>query len=78
MNMNDQGHPETVPPRDPTHLLTPDPDTIGDAKKCLQKGAQYSCPLRVSARTRPVQVQMYTAQHWIEFRDPNGKVGVGI
>ena len=31
---------------DPSHLLTPNPDTIADAKKCLLTGAWYSCPLR--------------------------------
>jgi hypothetical protein len=32
------GHPETVPPRDPSHIQLPNPDTIVDAK-CLLKGA---------------------------------------
>jgi hypothetical protein len=41
------------PPRsgDPSHMQTPNPDAIADAKKCLQTGAWYSCPLRGSAST---------------------------
>jgi hypothetical protein len=27
-------HPETTPPWDPSHQQTPNPYTIGDAKKC--------------------------------------------
>jgi hypothetical protein len=36
------------PPKDPSHLQTPNPDTI--AKKHLLTRAWYGCPLRVSAR----------------------------
>jgi hypothetical protein len=34
----------------PSHLQTPNPDTIADSKKYLLAGAWYSCPLRGSAR----------------------------
>jgi hypothetical protein len=34
-----KGHPETAPPGDPSHIQTPNPDTIVDAKKCLLTGA---------------------------------------
>jgi len=30
-----ESHPETVPPGDPSHTQTPNPDTIADAKKSL-------------------------------------------
>jgi hypothetical protein len=46
-----KGHPETAPPWDPSHLQTSYPKTIADAKKCLQTGAWYSCPLTSSATT---------------------------
>jgi hypothetical protein len=31
--------PETAPPGDPSHMKTPNPDTIVEAKKCLLIGA---------------------------------------
>ena len=40
----------TAPPGDPSHIQTPNPDTIEDAKKCLMTGAWCSCLLRDSAR----------------------------
>jgi hypothetical protein len=58
----------------PSHLLTPNPDTIVNAKKCLLTGAQYSCPLRGFARARPIQMWMYTAKHWSEYGNSNGEV----
>ena len=45
-----KSHPEITPPRDPSHLQTPNPDTIDEAKKHLLTGTWYSCPLRCSAR----------------------------
>jgi hypothetical protein len=33
---------ETAPPRNPSHLNTPNPDTIADAMKSLLAGAWYS------------------------------------
>ena len=41
-----ESHLETAPPRDSSHLQTPNPDTIADATKHLLTGAWYSCPLR--------------------------------
>ena len=73
-NNRRKGHPETGPPRTPSHLLTPNPDTIADAKKCLLTGVWHSCPLRSSARAGPIQMRMYTAEHWNEHRDPNWEV----
>ena len=32
-------HPETALPRDPSHIQSPNPDTIIDAKKCMLTGA---------------------------------------
>jgi hypothetical protein len=69
-----KGHPETAPPRNPSHLQTPNPDTIADAKKCLLTGAGYSCPLRGSARVWPIQIWLHSAKHRTEHRDPNGEV----
>jgi hypothetical protein len=69
-----EGHLETVLPRDPSHLLTPNPDTIADVKKFLLTGARYSCPSRGSARVRPIQMQLQAAKHWTECEDPNGEV----
>jgi hypothetical protein len=34
-----EGHPETAPPGDPSHIQTLNPDTIADANKCLLTGA---------------------------------------
>jgi hypothetical protein len=34
-----KGHPETAPPEDPSHLQTPNPVSIADAKKHLLTGA---------------------------------------
>jgi hypothetical protein len=36
--------------KDPSHLQTPNPDTIADAKKHSLTEAWYSCPLRGSTR----------------------------
>ena len=66
-------HPETAPPGDLYHLLTPNPDNIADAKKCLLTRAWYNCPLRGSARARPIQMQKHAVNHQTEPRDPNGK-----
>jgi hypothetical protein len=59
-------------PVDPSHMQTPNPDTIVDAKKCLLTGACYSCLLRGSARSWPIQMQMPSVNYWTEHRDPNG------
>jgi hypothetical protein len=37
-------------PGDPSHLQTPNVDSIVDGKKCLLTGARYGCFLRGSAR----------------------------
>jgi hypothetical protein len=33
--LKEKGHLETTPPGDPSHIQTPNPDTIVDAKKYL-------------------------------------------
>jgi hypothetical protein len=38
------------PPRDPSHLQTPNPDTTADDVKRLQTQAQYSCPKSLCQR----------------------------
>jgi len=50
-----KGCPETVPPGDPSHVQTPNPDTITDAMMCLQTGA---CPLRGSTSSWPRQMHI--------------------
>ena len=69
-----KGHPKTALHGDPSSIQLPDPDTIVDAKKCLLKGAWYSCLLRGSARAWIKQMWMFAANHWTENRVPN--VGV--
>ena len=64
-------HPETAPPRDPSHIQSPNPDTIVDAKTCLLTGAWYSCLLRGSVSTWQIEKWMLTAIHWTEHRVPN-------
>ena len=34
-----KGHPKTAPPGDPSHIQSPKPDTIADAKNHLLTGA---------------------------------------
>ena len=34
-----KGHPVTVPPGDPSHIQSPNPDTVVDAEKCMLTGA---------------------------------------
>ena len=67
-----KGHPETVPPWHPSHILPPNPDTTVDANKCLQTGAWYSYLLRGSASAWQIQRWMLLANHWTEHRVPNG------
>jgi hypothetical protein len=63
-------HPETAPPGDPSHIQSPNPDTIVDANKCLLTGAWYSCLLRGSASAWQIQKWMLTAIYWTEHRVP--------
>ena len=69
-----KGHPETAPPGDPSHIQTPNPETIADAKKCLLKGACNTCLLRDSARAWQIQRWILTANHCTEHSVPNGGV----
>jgi hypothetical protein len=36
-----KSHPETAPPRDPSHIQSPNLDSIADDHKCLLTGAWY-------------------------------------
>jgi hypothetical protein len=67
-----KGHPETAPPRDPSHIQLPNPDTIVESNKCLMTGAWYSCLLRGSASAWQIQRWMLVVNHWTEHRVPNG------
>jgi hypothetical protein len=58
---------------DPSHLQTPNPDTIADAKMCLLTGTWYDCSLSGSANTWLIQVKILTANHQTEPRDPSGR-----
>jgi hypothetical protein len=69
-----KAHQETVPHGDPSHIQSPNADTIVDAKKCLLTGAWYSCLLGGSDRAWQVQSGMLTANHWTEPLIPTGGV----
>jgi hypothetical protein len=70
-----EGHPETVPLRDPFHLQRPKPDTIADAKKCLLTGAWYGCLLRgCQSLTNTDADGMLVVSHWTEYEEPNGGI----
>jgi hypothetical protein len=69
-----KGHLETTWPGDPYHIKLSNPDLIVDAKKCLLKGAWYSCLLKGSDRAWKIQKWMFDANHWTEHRAPNGGV----
>jgi hypothetical protein len=36
-------HPETAPPREPSHIQSQNPDTIMDVNKCLLPHKAYLC-----------------------------------
>jgi hypothetical protein len=67
-----KGHPETIPPRNASHLQTSNPDTFAVAKKSLLSRAKYSCRLRGSAGAWTIQMWMHTGRHSTEHRDLNG------
>jgi hypothetical protein len=66
-----KGNPETIPPENPSHIQTPNPDTIADANKCLLTGAWDSCLPRGSARAWQIQRQMLAANYWSEHGIPS-------
>jgi hypothetical protein len=49
-----KGHPETI--GDSSHIQSPKPNTIMDAKKCLLKGTWFSCLPRGPAITLQIEV----------------------
>jgi hypothetical protein len=59
-------HPETAPPGDPSHIQSPNSDTIVDARKCMLTGAWCSCFFRGSLRAWQIQRWMLSANHWTE------------
>ena len=65
---------ETALPGDPSHIQSPNADTIVDAKKYTLTGAWNSCLLRGSARAWHIQRQMLTDNHWTDHGVPNGGV----
>ena len=67
-------HPETAPPRDPSHIQPSNPDTIVDVNKSLLTGAWYSYLLKESASAWQIQKWMLTAIHWTEHRVPSERV----
>jgi len=69
-----KGHPQNVPPGDPTHIQPPNPVTIANAKKFVLTGAWYECFLRDSARAWLIQSKMLAANHWTEKGDADGGV----
>jgi hypothetical protein len=48
--------------KDPSHIQSPNPGIIPDAKKCLLTGAWYSCLLRGFSRAWQIQRRMLTPQ----------------
>jgi hypothetical protein len=62
------------PPGDPSHIKTPNPDPISEAKKYLLTGVWYSCLLTGSTRAWQIQRQMLAVNHWTEHGVPNGGV----
>ena len=64
-------HPETTPPRDPSHNQPPNPDTIAYASKILLKGPCYSCLIWGYASAWQIQKWMLTVIYRMEHRAPN-------
>jgi hypothetical protein len=65
-------HPETTPPRDPSHNQPPNADTIAHASKILLKGPWYRCLVWGYARSWQIQKWMLTVIYWMDHRAPNG------
>jgi hypothetical protein len=63
-------HLETAPHGDSSHIQSPNPDTTGDANKCLMTGTWYSL-LRGSASAWKIQKWMLLSIHWTKHRVPN-------
>jgi hypothetical protein len=73
-----KGHPETAPSKDSSHIQSPNPDTIVDAKKCLLTEAWESFLLRGSPRAWEIQRRMLTANNWTEHRSPTEELQKGL
>jgi len=61
-----KGYPGTALTGDPVYIHPPNPDNIGDAKKCELTGAWYSCLLKGTARAWQIQRRMFEVNHWTE------------
>jgi hypothetical protein len=57
---------EIAPPVHPSHVQSPNPDSIVDVKKCLLTGIWYSWLLRGSSRAWKMQRQKFTVKYWTE------------
>jgi hypothetical protein len=64
-------HTENDSPGDPSHMQSPNPDTVVVANKCLLTGARYSSLLRGSGSAWQIQKWRFTLIHWAEHRVPN-------
>jgi hypothetical protein len=64
-------HPETAPPRGPSHNHPPNADTFAYASKILLAGPWYSCLLWGYASAWQTQKWMLTVIYWMGHRAPN-------
>ena len=65
-------HPETAPPRSPSHNQPPNTDTIAYASKFLLNGSWYRCLLWGYAITWQIQEWMLTVIYRMEHRVLDG------
>ena len=65
------GHPETAPPRDPSHNQQPNADSIAYASKILLKKPWYSCLFLGYDRALQIQKWLLTIMYWMEHWAPN-------
>lgn len=70
-----KGYSVAGPTWDPSHLHTPNPDTINETILFLQTGEHHDYPLRGSISNCLRQMQILTVNNWIEVRDQYGRVG---
>jgi hypothetical protein len=68
-----KAYPETILPRDPSHLQTPNHDTTADAKKCLPDNFS----LIDITSTWPIQMQIQPTIR-LSLRTPMEKLGEGL
>ena len=73
-----KGHPVIRPTWDPSYACSPSPDTITEAMLCVQTRAWHGYTLKGSTSNWLRQMQMLSANHWIEIRRQYGRVGERI